>query len=82
MKFKDCTVTSYAGYKSCERPTDFQYEGRSRAIIEIIDRWYEGCPEPGGPYLNYFKVRADDGKTWVLRYNGLFDAWAVVLPDR
>lgn len=82
MKFRECTVTCHAGYKSSERPINFIFDGHSYVVIDIIDRWYEGTPEPGSPYLNYFKVRADDGGTYVLRYNGLFDAWAIVIPDR
>jgi len=82
MQLKDITVACYDGFKSAERPTGFACDGIEYVIVEILDRWYEGSVEPGGPYLNYFKVRTADGGVHLLRYNGLFDAWALVVPDR
>lgn len=78
MKFKSISVTTYNGYKSPERPLSFTCEGKTHIITEIIDRWYEGNRMPGEPYLDYFKVKTDDGNVHILRYNGLFDAWALV----
>ena len=78
MKFKNITVVTYNGYKSPERPLSFTCEGKLFNITEIIDRWYEGDRLPGKPYLDYFKVKTDDGNTYILRYNGLFDSWALV----
>ena len=75
-------IECYDGYKAHERPTAFTFEGRRREVAEVIDRWYEGSPQAGGPALDYFKVRTGEGKVFLLRYNALFDSWAVVLPRR
>ena len=62
------TVQSYAGYKGDERPTSFLREGESVRIVEIIDRWYD-------PDHNMFKVRADNGGTYLLRHDMNDDTW-------
>jgi hypothetical protein len=62
------TVQSYAGYKGGERPVSFSREGGILRIIEIVDRWYD-------PDSNIFKVRTDDGKTYLLRHDMNADGW-------
>ena len=74
-------VECYDGYTGHERPTAFTFEGRRWEVAQIIDRWYEGSREGGGPSLNYFKVRTREGRAFLLRYNALFDAWAMVVTD-
>jgi len=81
MKFEQICVRAYSGYKHNEKPLAFDLHGRRRTVTAILDRWYEGTPEPGKPYLDYFKVLADDGRHYILRYNGMFDAWAALLPE-
>ncbi len=76
MNFETVAVQAYSGYKANERPVSFTFRGRHYRVIEITDRWYGGS---GGPApLDYFKVAADDGREYLLRYNGLFDAWALM----
>jgi hypothetical protein len=76
MHFERISVQAYSGYKVNERPKSFLYRGRQYQVIEIIDRWYEGG---GGPaQLDYFKVITDDHQEYILRYNSLFDAWALM----
>ena len=81
MKFEDIQVSAYSGYRHAERPVGFRRHGKDYAVVEILDRWYGGSREPGSPCLDYFRVRADDGGTYLLRYNGMFDAWALVVDD-
>ena len=52
--------------------------GGRRLAVEVVDRWHEGGTEPGRPALDYFKVRAEEGHEYILRYNSVFDAWAVL----
>ena len=80
--YEKIQVECYSGYKANERPLAFFYQGKRWDIAEIIDRWYEGGLNPSQPALNYFKVRTTDGKNFLLRYNSLFDAWAVRLGTR
>ena len=41
---------------------------RRFAVLEILDRWLE-------PRSRYFKVKADDGRTFILRHDMDSDAW-------
>jgi hypothetical protein len=79
MDFEAIKVECYSGYKVNERPVAFVFEGKRWHIVDIIDRWYEGEIEPGRPAMDYFKVRTAVGNVFLLRYNSLFDAWAVLV---
>ncbi|MBN1534527.1 MAG: hypothetical protein JXA20_17775 [Spirochaetes bacterium] len=69
------TVESYSGYRAHERPVRFSLDGTPREIREVVDRWY-------GPEYLYFKVRADDGGTYILRYDERGDAWDLSFYER
>ena len=45
--------------------------GERREVKEISDRWY-------GTEDDYFKVLADDGKTYLLRRHRCLDIWFLV----
>ena len=62
------TVQTYAGYKGDERPVSFTWEGLILRITNIVDRWHD-------PDYNVFKVLADDGGTYLLRYDMNADNW-------
>ena len=81
MKFEVIEVTCYAGYKHNERPLRFIYKDRTVQIAEIIDRWYEGHAASSLPPLDYYKVKGDDGAVYILRYNQLFDTWAILVSQ-
>jgi len=67
-------VQSYAGYKAEEHPRSFSIGARTFQIDKILDRWY-------GPDHVTFKVRADDRKVTILRYDPLSDAWEWVFME-
>ncbi|MBW1896647.1 MAG: hypothetical protein JRI47_06280, partial [Deltaproteobacteria bacterium] len=50
--------------------------------VDIVDRWHEGSLDEMSKTLDYFKVRVEDGSTYVIRYNQLFDSWAVLVPPQ
>jgi len=79
VNFEHIRVQAYYGYKANERPESFSFRGRQYRVVEIADRWYEGGYGP--VQLDYFKVIADDGQEYILRYNGLFDAWSMLTDD-
>lgn len=62
------SVQSYSGYKANERPSRFFMGEHAYEVTEIIDRWY-------GPDYSYFKIRADDGNIYILRYDERLDTW-------
>ena len=61
-------VESYAGHRGEEEPRAFTLGERRFAVEEILDRWLE-------PRNRYFKVRADDGRTFILRHDTLGESW-------
>ena len=81
MQFEQIDVSSHSGFKADERPVSFIWRGQEHLVQKIIDRWYEGGMKAGDPVLNYFKVRADNSREYLIRYNALFDAWAIALSD-
>jgi hypothetical protein len=55
------SVECYSGYKGEERPVRFQLGGHVHKVEEVLDQWHS-------PDATYFKVRSDDGNTYVLRH--------------
>jgi hypothetical protein len=54
------TVECYSGRKADERPVRFWLNGNLHQVDSVIDQWYE-------PARTYYKVRASDGDTYILR---------------
>lgn len=64
-------VECYAGHKADERPLRFHLGERQYEVEEVLDQWY-------GPEDTYFRVRASDGHTYVLRHSPhAGDAWSL-----
>jgi hypothetical protein len=68
---KEITVMAYSGYKANERPLSFEVKGRKYTVTNIADRWY-------GEDDDYFKVAADDGKVYIIKWNRPMDRWFLV----
>lgn len=82
MPWEVVKVEAYAGHRGMERPLAFTWRGVRREVAEVTDRWYEGGPTGRVQKLDYFKVRVEGEGEFLLRYNALFDAWAVrVAPE-
>ena len=81
IDFEPIQVTCYEGYKERESPRSFVWSGQPFKIINIVDRWYAADADGKSEVMNYFKVQADDGHTYIIRYNRLFDSWAVLVPE-
>ena len=75
--FEPVQVECYSGYKANERPIAFTFRDQRQEILEILDRWYEGGIELNSAVVNYFKVKADDGIVFLLRYAADSDTWGV-----
>ncbi len=63
-------VECYAGYKAEQRPLRFYLRERPYEVEEVLDQWY-------GPEDTYFRVRAQDGNTYILRHSRAWDAWTL-----
>jgi len=55
-------VECYSGVKADQRPVRFQLNGNAYFVEELLDQWH-------GPRDTYFKVRADDGNSYILRHD-------------
>jgi hypothetical protein len=65
-------VECYAGYRGEETPRRIDFGARAVAVTEVVDRWL-------GPDHRCFKVRGEDGGTYVLRHDANTLGWEVVL---
>ena len=61
-------VECYAGFRGEQEPRRFWLGQRPLEVREIVDRWIE-------PGRRWFKVKADDGDTYILRHNEEDGAW-------
>ena len=61
-------VSCYSGYRYGERPVTFKLLERTFTVQEILDQWV-------GPDYLYFKIRADDRKIYLLKYDQNKDRW-------
>ena len=75
MQLTPVQVESYAGYKADETPRRFLIEGRWMEIVEVIARWHQIESQPERPRSDYFKVRATDGRDYLLRHDQEADKW-------
>jgi hypothetical protein len=64
-------VDAYSGYTANERPLRFTLGHRTLEVKEILDRWY-------GERERYFRITADDGDIYVLKYSDGDDCWELV----
>lgn len=63
-------VESHSGFKADERPLRFRLGERWLKIEEVADRWYD-------PDAIYFRVRAEDGSTYILRHVEGGELWTL-----
>jgi hypothetical protein len=61
-------VRCYSGCNYNERPVSFTIGEKTLAITELIDQWH-------GAGYTYYKLIADDGNTYCIKYNGSTDTW-------
>lgn len=65
-------VECHSGYKADERPVRFVFLSKPGApkleVKEVLDQWY-------GVGFQCFKVRANDGNTYILRHELSEDCW-------
>ena len=63
-------VSCYAGHRYPERPLSFKLLERTFQVKDVLDQWY------GEDHI-YFKVRADDLRVYLLRYQEDTDQWTL-----
>ena len=65
-------VECYAGYQAEETPRRLKFDDRAVDVIDVIDRWL-------APDHRYFKVKGEDGATYILRHDVGSGAWELVM---
>jgi hypothetical protein len=68
---KHIEVSCYSGYKANERPLSFVLGERKFQVKRIVERWF-------GQDYDYFKVFADDGGVYTLKWHRRRDRWSLV----
>jgi hypothetical protein len=68
-------VEAYAGYKANERPRSIKIRERVLPIVEVLDRWY-------GEDHDYFKLMAEDGYIYIIRYDSKTDGWELTMMEK
>lgn len=63
-------VECYSGYKAGERPVRFTLGVHTLDVEAVEDQWYS-------PDAMYFRVRANDGKVYILRHDEGQDQWTL-----
>jgi hypothetical protein len=64
-------VEAYSGYKANERPLRLILGDERLEVTRVLDRWY-------GPEHDYFKVLAEDGRVYMLKWHRSLDVWLLV----
>lgn len=67
-------VECYAGYRGDEAPARLFLGMRRVDVQEVVDRWL-------APDHAYFKVRAEDGSTYIVRHDTVADRWELTMFD-
>jgi hypothetical protein len=68
-------VECHAGHRGEEEPRAFYIGERRVTVVQTLDRWL-------APAYRYFKARADDGATYILRHDHARDRWELTLFER
>ena len=76
-EFEKIQVECRSGHKANEYPVAFVSRGERLEVAEIVDRWYEGGIDPEQAVIDYFRVRSEDGRAFILMYAGHLDQWFI-----
>jgi hypothetical protein len=67
-------VECYDGYRGEESPRRFFLNKRQIDVVDTLDRWL-------APDHRYFKVKGDDGATYIIRHDVTTGQWELTLYD-
>jgi hypothetical protein len=71
MEFpKKIDVVAYSGYKANERPLYLLLDEQRLEVKKTLDTWY-------GVEHDFFKVLAEDGKIYLLKWHRSLDIWFI-----
>ncbi|HSA81616.1 MAG TPA: hypothetical protein VLE23_12415 [Geminicoccaceae bacterium] len=65
-------VECYAGHRGEETPRRLRFDGRTIELAELLDCWL-------APNHRYFKMRAENGATYIMRQGEPSGLWELAL---
>lgn len=65
-------VECYAGYREEQYPCRFFLNRRKIEVVDILDQWL-------APDHRYFKVKGDDGATYIIRHEVTSGLWELTM---
>lgn len=65
-------VECYAGHRGEETPRTLILGDRRIAVVEVADAWL-------APDHRYFKLRGEDGDTYLVRHDELSNTWELTM---
>ena len=65
-------VECYAGHRGEQTPRTLILGGRRVGVAEVLDAWL-------APEYRYFKVRGDDGDTYIVRHDERRGTWELTM---
>ena len=71
----DFQVQCYAGHRGEETPRVLRIDGRTVNVVEVLDAWL-------APDHRYFKLKGDDGDTYIVRHDSVKGTWDLTMFRR
>lgn len=68
-------VECYAGHRGEETPRRFHLGERAVEVTKVLDQWLS-------PEHRYFKLRGQEGATYVLRHDVISGRWELIMYER
>ena len=65
-------VECYAGHRGEQTPRTLILGNRRIAVVEVVDAWL-------APDYRYFKLRGDDGNTYLVRHDERSSTWELTM---
>ena len=65
-------VECYAGHRGEQTPRTLILGDRRIAVAEVVDAWL-------APEYRYFKLRGDDGNTYIVRHDEQSNTWELTM---
>ena len=65
-------VECYAGHRGEQTPRTLVLGDRRVGVVEVLDAWL-------APDYRYFKLRGDDGDTYIVRHDEPSDTWELTM---
>ncbi len=78
MRLTQIEVECYVGAKAdpaSAEPLEFNLNGQTVQVGEVLDRWYQVESKPEWPRADYFKVRAVNEREYLLKHDLESDEW-------